>query len=258
MGMHPCGTDVLVLAGGLGKRLRGMVSDRPKPLAVVSDRPFVEYLLEVLALHRFRSVTLCTGYMADHFEQGLSDHGISVHLSAEPEPLGTGGALAHAVASRQSAQISDPVLVMNGDSIADMDLTAFLEWFENRGVAAAVAAARVDDGGQFGKLALDAEHRVTGFLEKDGAAEPCWVNAGVYLLRGSVIDSIPRGRAVSLEREVFPELASDPAGGGLAAWCHCDRLIDIGTPERYSEAHRVVGLIRDNVAKRAAANVRRS
>jgi NDP-sugar pyrophosphorylase family protein len=253
MSVDACDIDVLILAGGKGRRLRPVVSDRPKPLAVVGDRPFLGHQLEVLTLFGFRSVTICIGYMAAHFEQGLPDYGIPLRFSLEPSPSGTAGALLHAAASAPGDGLSDPFLVMNGDSIAEADLSAFLHWFGDRTFDAAMAAVQVDDSHRFGKLICDCEDRVTAFVEKDGTAGPGWVNAGVYLLRRTALDIIPSGRMVSLEREVFIELAGRGVDGGLGAWHHCSRMIDIGTPESYVGAHRIVGQIRDRVAQFARA-----
>jgi histidinol-phosphate phosphatase family protein len=221
-----------VLAGGFGTRLRQAVPDRPKALAEILGRPYICHLLDALARLGVRRVVLCTGHLAEQLERALGDsyRGMDILYSREDRPLGTGGALRLAL-SRYPAALA---LAINGDSLTDADLSAFLIWYKKSGLPAALLLNSVPDAGRYGRVEADAKGRVSGFVEK-GEAGPGRINAGVYLLRPESLDAILPGEAASIERDVFPALASAGRLGGFAADA---RFIDIGTPESYAEAGR--------------------
>ncbi|MFH1137557.1 MAG: nucleotidyltransferase family protein [Pseudomonadota bacterium] len=228
-----CNTTALVLAGGLGSRLRPALADRPKVLAPIGGRPFLAYLLDQLRGAGFREVVLAVGYMGASVREafGVEYGGVKLIYSQEAEPLGTAGAVSLA----RPFLTSDPVLVMNGDSFVEADLGAFLNWFDNLPEAkAALLAVRVEDAGRYGRLEADSDGTVRGFLEKDPSGGPGLINAGIYLLRGEVLDSLPRGRACSLEKEIWPGLV----GCGLLCRSISGRFIDIGVPESYAAAEK--------------------
>jgi NDP-sugar pyrophosphorylase family protein len=225
-----------ILAGGPGTRLASVVSDRPKSLALVRGRPFLAWVLDQLGGAGIREVVLCTGYMADVMEKTLGgSHGpVRMRYSRESSPLGTAGAVRFALPMLNS----DPVLVLNGDSYWDVDLPAMLE-FHNRHLSpATLLLSRVPDISRFGHVEFDESHRITRYAEKSispaqaAPAIPGWINAGVYLLSRGFIETIPQGRAVSMEREIFPPAVRD----GLYAFCSSGRFIDIGTPDSYRDA----------------------
>lgn len=220
----------VILAGGLGSRLRAVVADRPKVLAEVRGRPFLGHLLDQLAAAGFREVVLCTGYLGDQVRALFGDayRGIRVVYSQEPMAMGTAGALRMALPLLNS----DPVLVMNGDSFYDMDLRAFLTWHCSREADATLALVRVNDSGRFGQVRIDADGAIVAFEEKSGDSHAGWINAGVYLLARPLIKSIPENRAVSLEKEMFPTWI----GRGFYGYSSQGRFLDIGTPEAYLTA----------------------
>ncbi|HEY5312322.1 MAG TPA: nucleotidyltransferase family protein [Pirellulales bacterium] len=221
---------VAILAGGKGTRLQSVVSDRPKPLAEVADRPFLAYQLEQLAAAGIRRVVLCTGYLSEQVTKtfGSSYAGMRLEYSPEPAALGTAGAVRHAL----SRLTSDPVMVMNGDSYCDADLAAFWQFHCARQAEASVLLTHVDEADRYGQVLLDSEQRVAAFREKAPSQGAGWINAGIYLVARRLLDSIPAGRAVSLEREVFPNWVG---GRFYGHRCHA-RFIDIGTPESYALA----------------------
>lgn len=221
-----------VLAGGFGTRLRQAVPDRPKALAEILGRPYIHHLLDGLAPLGVRRVVLCTGHLADMLEDGLgADYrGMELLYSREDAPLGTGGALALAF-SRHPAELA---LCLNGDSLTDADLGAYLRWFEPRRESAALLLAPVEDAGRYGRVELDGAGRVTGFSEK-GADGPGLISAGVYLLRPGALARLTPGEPASIEQDLFPALA---AGGDLCGWATSARFLDIGTPESYAAAGR--------------------
>ena len=229
----------LVLAGGLGTRLRDTVPHRQKVMAPVGGRPALTRVLDQLAGAGVRRTVLGVGYLADQVRDllGTTYDGMALAYSEETEPLGTAGALRRALPLLEG----DPVLVLNGDSFVEANLAAFLAWHRAHRARASILLARVADPARYGTVGTDPEGRVTAFREKDpgvpgapaasGAADS-WVNAGVYLLAREVIDGLPVRTPLSLERDVFPGLV----GAGLAACRGGGRFIDIGTPESYAEA----------------------
>lgn len=223
-------TVAAILAGGLGMRLRSVVADRPKPLAEVEGRPFLVYQLEQLAAAGIGHVVLCTGYQGEQVRQTLGGQFGAMRLSYSQEaaPLGTAGAL------RQACHFFDAprVLALNGDSYCAADLRAFAAAHLRAGHAASVLLASVPDVSRYGRVQFDTTSRLTGFDEKGAATGPGWVNAGVYLFETSLLAEIPTGRAVSLEKEMFPRWLAR----GLYAHAVEAPFLDIGTPESYAQA----------------------
>jgi D-glycero-alpha-D-manno-heptose 1-phosphate guanylyltransferase len=248
MGIEPGSVDVLILAGGLGTRLKPVISDRPKPLAPIAGRPFISYLLDLLSFYGFRSATLCTGYQAEKFDDLIFTADIEIRISRENKPLGTAGALAHAVrrsGSGNAENLSDPILVLNGDSITDGDLRQFLQWYGQGAADNAIAGVEMDDISRYGSIVADDDGRIQSFGEKSRERRRGLVNAGVYLLRLATIEGLPEGQKISLEHDLFPAMAGNRTNG-LYIWKGCTRLIDIGTPKSYENAGKVVDGFRRN------------
>ena len=221
--------DAAVLAGGLGTRLRSVVADRPKVLADVAGRPFLAHILDKLADEGIRRVVLCTGYLGEQVEAAFGSpyRGMTIVHSREPEPLGTGGALRHALPQL----VGDDVLVLNGDSLCDAPLTPMLAAHRLGGAAATLLLSRVDDAERYGTVALDGERRVVRFAEK-GAAGPGLVSAGVYLLRRDLLTAIPPDRPTSIERDLFPSWI----GPNMHGYPCEQSFVDIGLPSSLARA----------------------
>jgi histidinol-phosphate phosphatase family protein len=233
-----------VLVGGQGLRLRSVVSDRPKVLASVAGRPFLAYLLDQLGRQGVRRVVLCTGYRGEQIESefGRSYQGLALEYAPEQEPLGTGGALRNALPRLGS----DPVLTLNGDSCCNYLLKPFLAWHRARRAAASLWLTEVADARRFGRVQAAEDGTLRRFEEKAGTDErPSpngvggWINAGIYLLAQRFLAAIPAGRAVSLEREVFPAWV----GRGLYGYRSAAPFLDIGTPESYARAEAFLGAL---------------
>jgi len=224
------GATAVILAGGLGTRLRSVVADRPKILAPVQGRPFLALLLDRLAEAGLREAVLCVGYRSEQVEAafGASYAGMRLAYSAEPSPLGTGGALRRALPLLKS----DPVLVMNGDSFCRADLPLFWQWHHARNAAATLLLTRVPDTRPYGRVQRDDRGLVELFEEKGEQGGPGWINAGIYLIGRRVLEEIPGGRAVSVEREVFPCWI----GRGLYGCPGEGPFLDIGTPASFAAA----------------------
>ena len=231
--MTPSDLDAWVLCGGRGKRLRSQIADRPKPLAPIDGRIFLDVVLAWLRSCGVERFVLCAGFLAEAIEPalpGLRRHG-RVSLSIEEEPLGTGGALRNALACGDS----DPMLVLNGDSICPVDLRAMLECHLGAGAGLSLAAADAPSTADYGRLSIDADGRVSAFDEKAPDAGGGLVNAGVYLVGRTLFSQSAPQRRFSLETDLFPALARD---GHVRAWTHEGPFVDIGTPERYRDAPR--------------------
>jgi mannose-1-phosphate guanylyltransferase len=226
--------QALILAGGEGTRLRPLTSTMPKPVVPLVDRPFVSYMLEWLHRHGVDDVILSCGFMADGVRSVMGDGsalGIRLRYLEEPRPLGTGGALKFA-----EDLLDERFLMLNGDVLTDMDLTAQLQQHERTGARATLALIPVDDPSAYGVVHCNEDWSVREFVEKPGPDQEIdtnLINAGAYVIERDVLDAMPpAGTNVSIEREVFPKLV----GAGLYAYESCGYWLDIGTPGRYLQA----------------------
>ena len=220
-----------ILVGGLGTRLRSHIPDRPKALAAVGGCPFLSYQLDHLASVGIRRVVLCTGYLGDQIRSafGPSYAGMRLDYSQESTPLDTGGALRLALPLLSSAS----VLAMNGDSFWEADVEAFWKRHTAHTSEASILVTSVSDISRYGRVRLNRYSRIIGFDEKSAGRGSGWISTGVYFLSRRLIQRLPSGRPVSLEREVFPRLAQE---GRLYGYRRRGRFLDIGTPESYRQA----------------------
>lgn len=218
----------IVLAGGLGTRIRDLHPDTPKALIPVAGRPFLAWQLDALAAAGIRRVRIAAGHLADHLTVWLASHPdprFEIDVRVETQPLGTAGALRHAAHDLPAV----PLLVMNGDTLLPkLDLRAMCAI---RGARAVMAVAQVADAARFGTLKIDARNLVRAFSEK-GATGPGWINGGAYLLDPAILRVIAPDRAVSLERDIFPRLAD---AASIQAFRAEGPLLDMGTPDGLAE-----------------------
>ena len=228
--------EALILAGGLGTRLASVVRDRAKPVADVGGEPFLVHILRYLERHApISRVVLCVGHRAQSVESALGARfgRLVLEYSREDRPLGTGGALRHALRGRA---VRAPVLALNGDTHFPVPLDKLVGFHRIERAAMTLAAARVSDSARFGSLRLTGS-RVAGFAEK-GAAGSGWINGGIYVLGTPALGLLAASpEAFSLERDLLPGLA---AGGALAAYRSRTRFIDIGVPDDYARARRLL------------------
>jgi mannose-1-phosphate guanylyltransferase len=223
----------VVLVGGEGTRLRPLTETIPKPLVPLVDRPSLDHVLDHLARHGVHEVVLSSSYLESTFHAFLeARHGDpAITWITEREPLGTGGAIVHALANLDD----EPFFALNGDILTDLDLTAMLAFHRARGAAATIALHRVEDARPFGLVPTDPDGRVLEFREKPEEPIPGDVNAGTYLLDPRALRTWTAGANVSIERQIFPALIErgEPVFGFLsdAYW------LDLGTPQKYLEAH---------------------
>ncbi|MBY0514695.1 MAG: nucleotidyltransferase family protein [Gemmataceae bacterium] len=224
------GVSAAILAGGLGTRLRSVVADRPKVLAPVAGRPFLTHLLDRLAAAGVGETLLLVGHGADQVRDALGEtyRGTRLRYSAEPEPLGTGGAIRYVLPQVRT----ETVLVLNGDSYCQVDLAAFHNFHRAGGYAASLVLTHVENAARFGRVVVN-DDRVVRFEEKCPTPAPGRINAGVYLLNRALLEAVPAGRPASLERDLLPNWVAAGLVGGFAAG---GRFIDIGVPESYAAA----------------------
>jgi NDP-sugar pyrophosphorylase family protein len=233
---EPMDIDAVILCGGLGKRLRRVLTGRPKPLALINGRPFLDILIGYVKEFGFRRFILCAGYKADVLEDYYDNFNApslsEILVSREEKSLGTAGALKNA-----ESLIRSPVfLAMNGDSLCKVDLKKFIAFHSRKKARISLALARIKDDSDYGKVSLGDSGMITGFSEKSGSAGYGLVSAGIYLFQKSALSLIPVNRKVSLEKDFFPRLVSK----GIYGYITGSALIDIGTPERYRMAQKLL------------------
>jgi mannose-1-phosphate guanylyltransferase len=227
----------VILVGGEGMRLRPLTCTIPKPMLPLVNVPFIEYIIRLLKSHGIDEIILSAGYLPSVFDEHLGDGddlGMKINYVTEEEPLGTCGAVKNV-----EEYIDDTFIVFNGDILTSLNITQLIEFHQAKKAVATIALTSVDDPTQYGLVPLDVSGKVLEFLEK-----PSWdevttdlINAGVYVLEPEVLEhGPPRGGHCSFERELFPLLLEKEKKvygfPSSAYW------LDIGTPEKYLQAHR--------------------
>jgi mannose-1-phosphate guanylyltransferase len=227
--------QAVILVGGEGTRLRPLTSRRPKPVITLVDRPFLVYMLQWLRGHGVDDVILSCGFEPTKVREALGDGddlGLKLRYVVEPEPRGTAGALKYA---DEQVGLDERFLMLNGDVLTDVDVTAQLAQHEATGAVGTLGLVPVDDPSAYGLVLCDQAKAVTGFLEKPAPSQldgidRYYISAGIYVLQRSVLDMIDSGRNVSIEREIWPALVGHGLYGSQADGAY---WMDIGTPERY-------------------------
>jgi mannose-1-phosphate guanylyltransferase len=228
--------QAVILVGGEGTRLRPLTSRQPKPVITLVDRPFLVYMLEWLRGHGVDDVILSCGFEPTKVREALGDGsslGLKLRYVVEPEPRGTAGALRYA--ADELGGLDERFLMLNGDVLTDVDVTAQIAQHEQTGALATLGLVPVDDPSAYGLVLCDTDHAVTGFLEKPAPSQldgidRYFISAGIYVLERSILDMIAPGKSVSIEREIWPALVGEGLHGSHAEGAY---WMDIGTPERY-------------------------
>lgn len=227
------GIDVLVLCGGAGERLRSAVNDRPKPMAQVAERPFLDILTGYIANFGFRRFILCVGYMGHFIKDYYKTAGDNIEFlfSEEKSPLGTAGAVKNAL----PLIASSPFLVINGDSFCPVDLRKFVDFHESKRSELSIVLSKSGERNECGVVGLDRSDRVISFGERRNR-EGSFLNAGIYLFTSGILSLIPSGIPYSLEHDLFPNIKGRRCYGYVAG----EKFIDIGTPGRYKKAQAIL------------------
>lgn len=229
-------TDVIILCGGLGKRLRSVIYDQPKVLAKIGDVTFLDILVNNISSHGLRNITLCVGHLKDHVKRHFcynnnddyNHNDYSVKFSEEEEPLGTGGALKNAIPSTRS----ETFIAMNGDSVCKVNFRDLINFHINKNALLSMVLVRSLTSNDYGTVVLDDSQRVISFNEKTSDDKESLINAGIYIMQKDILDHMPKSKAFSLEYDLFPKLCNDRFYGFITN----GEVIDIGTPERYKKA----------------------
>lgn len=226
----------VVLVGGFGTRLRPLTHSTPKQMLPVVNRLMIERVVEHLGRHGVDTAVLALGYRPDAFVDAYPDGrcaGVDLHYSVEPEPMDTAGAIRFAALD---AGIDERFLVVNGDVLTDLDVTALIAAHDRAGAEGTIALHRVEDPSAYGVVPTEVDGRVTAFIEKPprASAPTDLINAGTYVLERSVLDRIEPERPVNVERVTFPAMVEDRV---LYAFDGGTYWIDAGTPATYLQAN---------------------
>jgi mannose-1-phosphate guanylyltransferase len=231
-------TEAILLVGGKGTRLRPLTVTTPKPMLPVAGIPFIVHQLVRLRDAGITHVVLATSYRPEVFAGHLDDGsrwGVELEYVTEEVPLGTGGGIRN-VADRLRGGPDDPVVILNGDILSGHDIGAQVALHLERGADVTLYLTRVEDARAYGCVPTDADGRVTAFLEKMPEPVTDQINAGCYVFRRSVVDGIPVGRPVSVERETFPGLLS--AGAFVLGHVDTAYWLDVGKPQDFVTGSR--------------------
>lgn len=228
--------QAVILAGGLGSRLRPLTLNRPKPITPLCNIPFLRYQLALLRAHGVEEVILSVSHLPDVIRAVMEDgasEGVQLRYVVEQEPLGTAGGFRNA-----AGLVKGRVVVLNGDILTDLDLSAMVRFHEARGARATICLTRVEDPTLYGVVELEANGRVRRFLEKPSPDEVTTdtINAGTYLIEAELLDLIPPGVVYSMERQFFPDLLARNVA--FYGWVSDAYWLDIGTAQKYCQANR--------------------
>jgi len=226
-------TDVLILCGGLGKRLKKINKGRPKPMMPLGERPLLDIIIGYFSGFGFRRFILATGYRAGFIKKYYRDKPrgkISIAFSDEKKPLDTGGAVKNAKRLIKSRHF----FVINGDSFCKFNPGKFLVFHKKNRSFISILLKNVSIGKEYGAIGLENNGRISRFNEKSASARKCFINAGVYIFDKASFDFMPSCARFSLERDFFPRMLSKRVFG----YKKCGFFIDIGTPEKYQKANK--------------------
>jgi len=223
--------EAIILAGGFGTRLQKVVKDVPKPMALINQKPFLEYLLDWLSYYGVSKVIFAVGYKYDIIKDFFGEEykGIKLFYSIEIEPLGTGGAIRNALKCLDD----DLFLVLNGDSFFDISLYDFSDFIEEKNATIGLALKQVEDVTRYGSVNIDKDHRIVGFAEKNSTIGKGYMNAGVYIMEREFLLALDMKANFSIEKEVFEEMLTEIE---IFGYSDDGYFIDIGIPEDYCKA----------------------
>ncbi len=219
----------IVLAGGLGTRLRSLINDLPKPMAPVNGKPFLHYIFQYLKQEQIREVILSVGYKHEVIEEffGKEYLGIKIQYSVEEEPLGTGGGI------KQAFDLVDgPAYVLNGDTFFGVNLLALQEFYFEKGSDIALAIKPLENFDRYGTVQMDESFRITKFEEKR-LVERGFINGGIYFFDKKLFDKVDMPKKFSFEKDILERYTAELKFSGDVFDGY---FIDIGIPEDYNKA----------------------
>lgn len=225
--------DVYILCGGLGKRLRSVSKQCPKPMIKIGDKPFLDILLDYMTRKGFKRFILGIGYRADFFKRYYTNYknkNISITFCTEKFPLGTGGAVKKA----EKTIKSNLFMVLNGDSFCEFNPIDFLKFHRAKNAVLSMLLRKIDNASDYGCVKINKQEKITSFDEKNSRNTNCFINAGIYIFNKSILALMPGEKTFSLERDFFPSII----GKNCFGYKKSGFFIDIGTPERYYKAKK--------------------
>ena len=225
--------DIVILCGGMGTRLSGVVSDRPKPMALINGKPFLDILIEYFAIFGFKRFILCTGHKSEaiRYYYNGKDGSLEFVISDEKAPMGTAGSIKNAERFICSATF----LVANGDSFCSVNLADFYNFHLAKQALMSMAVVKSEETEDCGLVSFDNQKKIIGFEEKKQKQPHGYVNAGIYFFQKEILDFVAANTNYSLERDIFPKMANRNS----YAFVTEEKLIDIGTPERLCLAKKI-------------------
>lgn len=221
--------QAIILAGGLGIRLRSLVNDRPKPMALVNQKPFLEYILMNLRKHGIKEVVLAVGYMNDCIKNYFFDGkqlDLHIRYSVENKQLGTGGAILNAL----NLVNDEKLLILNGDTYFNVDYNKMLDFSKKNNSRFTIALRLVDDSKRYGVVELDESNKIINFVEKNKASFSSYINAGTYLINKELLSKYEQGKFISLEQDIVPSILKNYSIYGFKCKAY---FKDIGIPDDY-------------------------
>lgn len=225
--------EAIILAGGLGTRLQGVVKDLPKPMAPVNGRPFLTYILDYLIDYEYERVVLSVGYLhekiVDYF--GKKYKTLEIDYAVEEEPLGTGGGILLAM----SKCTTDNVLVINGDTMFKVDLTAFEQFYQEKNSLLTIVLREVEDVSRYGSVTISKDNLIALFAEKQVTFGRGYINGGVYLINRRLFEKYPQSKRFSFEKDIMTKYYTQECFYAMPSDGY---FIDIGIPEDYARAQR--------------------
>jgi len=228
--------DIIILAGGLGTRLRSVVPDRPKVIAPINGRPFLDIIME--GLSEFSSigrVILAVGHKAEQIIELYGQnkkYPFDIDFSVERDPLGTGGAIKKAL----SMTSTDDVIALNGDSFTEVSLKNLVGFHCSMNTMMTMVVVHVEDVSRFGKIVLNDIGRLVLYKEKHNTVEPGYINAGIYIFKRILFEKVPDKTKISFERDLILQFMEN----GIYSFAVKGRFIDIGTPESYAASSNIL------------------
>ena len=226
--------NVLILAGGLGTRLKSVIQNLPKPMAPIRNRPFIEYLLDFWIEKGFSNFNLLTCYQADKIQDHFKGKykRTEIHCINEPEPLGTGGALLYAL---DQLDFKEELIVVNGDTFFEIDFEKMYAFHKKKQSSLTLGLRKVDYNDRYSGIVLNQDGQIELFSKRVESSEHLLINAGVYVINPSLFNAknFERGKKLSLEDDLFPELIKTQKVYGFVGE---GKFIDIGIPADYERA----------------------
>ncbi|MDD5383059.1 MAG: NDP-sugar synthase [Candidatus Margulisbacteria bacterium] len=229
----------VIIAGGLGTRLRPLTYNTPKPIVPVANRPFVVHQIEHLIKHGVDEIILNLQYLSGEIKKILDDGkewGIKIRYSVEAEPLGTAGAVKNA----EEFFDEGPLVIFNGDILTDINISKVISFHREKNATVTLTMTEVEDPTPFGLILTDKDGRVTKFIEKPSSNQVTarTINAGIYVVDPKIFKAVPKGKHFMFERDLYPALLQQ--GAPIYGYLSTAYWIDIGSPAKYREVHQAI------------------